>query len=168
MLAFAGSFALLALLFYVAFLRTSDTIQAEDLKLTPTQWLFLLLPLALLFLYHALLNRYALGALAFVGIALVVCWSILWFRREGASPMLLDEHLPPTSLSPLWIAITAIAFVAMTIFAYSLPLVGFGNIHQLWLMELGFVALGVLWLPLAAVVTAMRGIDYLLRTGQAS
>jgi hypothetical protein len=164
----AGAFGLLALLLYGVFSRISQELQPEDMKLSQTGWLFLLLPLALLFLYNALQNRYPLGALAFVAGILVVCWSILWFRREEEETMLLEEHLPLTSLPLLWIILTIAVFVGVTIFAYSLPLVGFGEYHQLWLMELGFVVLGFLWLPLVAVVIATRGIDFLLRSGQAS
>jgi len=168
MLVIAGGFTLVILLMYAFFLRSSETLTPEHLKLPDTAWLFLLLPLALLFLYHALNNRYPLGALAFVAVMLVVCWSILWFRREDEGKTLLDEHLPPTGLSFLWIALAIIVFVGATIFAYSLPLVGFGEYNQLWLMELGFFALGILWLPLIAVVVATRGVDFLLRSGQLS
>ncbi|MCA9913077.1 MAG: hypothetical protein KC496_07000, partial [Anaerolineae bacterium] len=168
MFAIVGGFALLSLILYAIFLRTGKSIQPESLKLSLTEWLFLALPFALLFLYHALQNRYPLGALAFVVAMLVVCWSILWFRREDQGKTLLDEHIPPTPLNPLWIALASAVFVGATLFSYSLPLVGFGEFHQLWLMEIGFFALGILWLPLVAVVIAMRGIDYLLRSGQAS
>lgn len=168
MFAIAAGFALLGLLLYGLFLHASREISPDRFKLSMTGWLFLLLPLALLFLYHAVEDRYNLGALAFVAGILVVCWSILWFRREDTGETLLDEHLPPARLPLLWLALAAAVFVAATIFAYSLPLVGFGEYNQLWLMEFGFFALGVLWLPLVAVVIATREIDLLLRSGQAS
>lgn len=168
MFAVVGGFAFLSLFLYVILLRTGKTIQPDHLRLSLTEWLFLLLPFALLFLYHALQGRYPLGALAFVAAMLVVCWSILWYRREDAGKILLDEHMPPTALNPLWIVLASAVFMGVTLFAYSLPLLDFGEYNQLWLMEIGFFALGILWLPLVAVVIAMRGIDYLLRSGQAS
>ncbi len=168
MFAIVGVFVLLNLILYAIFLRSSKTIRPHDLKLSLTEWLFLLLPFALLFLYHALQGHYPIGALAFVAAMLVICWSILWYRREDEGKILLDDHLPPTPLNPLWMVLAIAVFAGATIVAYVLPLVGFGEYNQLWLMELGFFALGILWLPLVAVIIAMRGIDFIMRSGQAS
>jgi hypothetical protein len=62
--------------------------------------------------------------------------------------------------------LTVALFVMTVVFSYQLPLVGTRAFNQLWLMEMGFGAVGTLWLPLIAAVLAVRAIDYLVRTNQ--
>jgi len=59
----------------------------------------------------------------------------------------------------------AAAFLAACGLAYHLPLTGNSQINQLWLMEVGFGAVGALWYPLVAAVLAFRAVDEQMRRG---
>lgn len=166
MLIVAGvSFALIVGLWLITS-GIAKNATSDDLLLSPVEWFILLAVVIGLFLVQALQNAIFTGAMIAVVVLLVVCWSVIWFRREEHAETLLDSHLPMQPLNLVWLAIAVAIFIIMTIAAYNIPLVGTQEINQLWLMEIGFAAVGSVWLPLIAMVIATRGIDYLMRTNQ--
>jgi uncharacterized membrane protein len=156
----------LGLLFFLLAQQPKAPLTPADFQLSTVGGLFLLLALTLIFMIRVVqstLNVAALGlTLALIG----VCIGILWFRRNEKAPLLMSAHIPPTPLHPIWVLLSGIVFVGMTILGYALPLVGTPDYNQLFLMELGYVGVGFLWLPIVAGVIAMRGIDYQMRTRQ--
>ncbi len=154
------------LLFFTLARQIKASITPADFKLSIVGGLFLLLALSLLFIVRVLQSALNMAALGLTLTLVGVCVGILWFRRNEKAPMVLTAHLPPTPLHPLWLLLSGIAFVGMTILGYSLPLVGTLEYNQLFLMELGYVGVGFLWLPILAGVIAIRGIDYQMRTRQ--
>lgn len=154
------------LLFYSLTNYTAKEHSASDYLLSPLEWGVAGILLLLLFLYQAVLGTITIAALLIATILIILAWAILWSRRDEIQISLMEKHLPLKTLNPLWIVLTIVLFAAVTFFAYSLPLVPLGQFNQLWLMEIGFFAVGTLWLPLVAVVIAMRGMDRAMREGQ--
>jgi hypothetical protein len=57
-------------------------------------------------------------------------------------------------------------FATAVYLSYSMPLItDVAFVNQLWLMELGSVAVGILWLPIVATVIATRAMDRYMREG---
>jgi hypothetical protein len=71
----------------------------------------------------------------------------------------LDDHIPPSPLSWRWIALTVLIFAGATVLAYNLPLLDIAGYNQLSLMEFGFAAVGLVWLPSIAIVVGLRAYD---------
>lgn len=153
------------LLFFIAW-QTRQAVTPADFQLSTIGGLFLLLALTIIFLIRVVQNMLNVAALGLTLVLILVCIGILWFRRSEKAPMLMTAHVPPTPLHPVWLLLSGAAFVLMTILGYALPLVGTPEYNQLFLMELGYAAVGFLWLPVLAGVIAMRGIDYQMRTRQ--
>lgn len=162
---YAGIAFLPVILLYALTIRFAREQRPTDYLLTSLEWGIALIVLFLLFLYQAILGTITIGAWIVSAILLLLCWLILWFRRDEVQISMLETHFPLKPLHPLWIALAVLVFVAATIFAYLLPLVELAQFNQLWLMELGFFAVGTFWLPLVATVLAMRGMDRAMREG---
>lgn len=163
----AAGFGLIVL----AFLLLRRPLQAAnplDLRLSMLGWLLLLLVLIVLFLVQAVRGLIVTDVLPLAAFLLLVCWSVIWFRHDAKEAMLLDGHVPARPLSLIWLLLAALCFGAAFVPGYWLPLVGNDLYNQLWLMEMGFAAVGALWLPLVAIVVAMRGLDRQMRTNTLS
>jgi hypothetical protein len=154
----------LIVLVFVLLRRALTQLHAAELRLSTPGWLFLLLVLVVLFLAQALRGLIVTDVLSLTAFLMLVCWSVLWFRHDEKEAMLLDENLPAHPLGLGWLALVALCFCAAFVPGYGLPLVGYQQYNQLWLMEIGFGAVGALWLPLVAIVVAMRGLDRQMRT----
>lgn len=154
------------LLLFIA-LRSDKNITPPDFHLPFTPFLLLIVTLLFLFGIRLLQVNLTGTMLLVAGILLFICLAILWFRRADKGAMLLDNHIPPAPLSLLWIALAVLLFCITAIFSYALPLAGTPEYNQLWLMEIGYGAVGFLWLPVLAGVIAIRGVDRQMRTHQA-
>lgn len=137
---------------------------AFRLLLTP----FLLLVAALLSLFGVQASRRLLDATAlFITLILIgFSWLVLWFRRSPQHASLLETHFPIQPPPARWFFLAAALFSAMTLLAYYLPLVGDIEHNQLWIMEIGYAAVGLIWLPAMACVIAVHGIDRVMRSRQ--
>ena len=155
-------------IFTVYFVISRSTVKLEpnDFQLSNPQWWMLFAVMLALFLYQFYIVGVSIIPVLITALVLLVCWSIIWFRRENTGDTLLHKHFPIQPLPMLWIVLTLAVFVGATLFSYFLPLVGTRDINQLWLMEMGFVAVGTLWLPIVAAVLAIRGVDRQMRTNQ--
>jgi hypothetical protein len=163
---YAGIVFFTVILLYGIATSVAKEHQAENYLLTPLEWGIALLIIIILFLYQAVLATISTPALIIAALLITLSWLILWFRRTEEQISLIETHLPLKDLHPLWIAASILVYVATTIFAYLLPLAELAQFNQLWLMELGFFAVGIFWLPLVATVLAMRGMDRAMREGQ--
>jgi hypothetical protein len=151
---------------WLATSRIAHNSTPDNLLMSSVEWFGILAILIALFLYQAFQNTIPTGAMIAIAVLLIVCWSIIWFRRDEKAETLLESHLPMNPLNLLWFVIVIAIFFGVTIASFNMPLVGTQEINQLWLMEIGFAAVGAIWLPLIAIVIAIRGIDYLMRTSQ--
>jgi hypothetical protein len=159
-------FVALALIVYFMVTRSTVELKPLDLQLSKPQWWLLFAVMLILFLYQFYIVKISIVPILITALVLLVCWSIIWFRRENTGDTLLDKHFPIQLLPILWIVPGLVVFVSAALFSYFLPLVGTREINQLWLMEMGFVAVGTLWLPIVAAVLAIRGVDRQMRTNQ--
>ncbi len=154
------------LLLYGALLRSEEPIIPNEFRLGTIP--FLLLFAALLSLLGVQAARGLLDptALFITFVVLFVCWVILWFRRSPQHTSLLESHTPIQPPPLRWFGLAALLFVVMTLIADRLPLIGTVDYNQLWLMEIGYAAVGFLWLPGLAAVVAVRGIDRVMHARQ--
>ena len=159
-------FVVLALIVYFIITRSTIKLEPKDFQLSNPQWWMLFAVMLALFLYQFYVVKVSIVPVLITALVLLVCWSIIWYRRESTGDTLLDKHFPIQPFPVLRIALAIIIFVGTTVFSYYLPLVGTREINQLWLMEMGFVAVGTLWLPIVAAVLAVRGVDRQMRTNQ--
>lgn len=167
-LIYAAAFFAVPLVLWGIVTRISTQHTPTDFTLSLAEWFVLVTVFLLLFMAQALQNAVNVGAIVTSSLILLICWSILWFRRSEIGTTLLDEHLPITPLDPRWLLGAVGLFVAVMLFAYHLPLVQLGAYNQLWLMEIGFGFVGTVWLPIVATVVSVRGVDYLMRTNKLS
>jgi hypothetical protein len=160
----AADVIVLALALYGMAVITGEEREPLDLRLPFIPFMLLVAVLLVLFLIRALTMPFS-GAMLIVSAVLpALCLAILWFRRSEKSTMLLENHIPPKVISPLWIGLAALVFVLAMLFAYVLPLAGTPEYNQLWLMEIGYGVVGFSWLPVLAGVIAIRGVDRQIRT----
>lgn len=150
-----------------AFLSRKPAITLDALRLPITQWLMLVLVLIALFLVQVLRGEITEPlAIPASALLIAVSWAVLYFRRANKGRTLFDKHLPPTPLSPLWIAASTGLFAVMAVLAYSLPYAELFGYNQLAIMEIGFALVGFGWYPVIAGVIGARAFEQQLRTQQ--
>lgn len=160
-----GMFGLSALLWW--WLRPAlRQLKPEDLKLSLVGFLLLIAALIALSLPALVMGALPSGPLVASLLLIGVSHAVLYFRRQPHHPMLLAAFLPARPTSELWLIGIVGAFVGACVFAYHLPLAGNEQINQLWLMEIGFGAVGALWYPLVAAVQSFRAVDEQMRRNQ--
>ncbi|GAB5490825.1 MAG: hypothetical protein Phog2KO_10400 [Phototrophicaceae bacterium] len=160
------AFILIVAFYYLVTVQSAKTLKAPDLVLSQLEWGIVLVVLISLFLVQAVLGAVGVGALLATVFLLALCWLILWLRRDAEQDTLLSAHLPLKAQSPLWIILLMAIFAGAVYGAYNLPLItDVAYVNQLWLMEVGSFAVGILWLPLVASVIATRAIDIYMREG---
>jgi hypothetical protein len=146
--------------------RRIKHLTPPDWRLSVIEWGAVSVTLLLLFLIRASQNVISDGALVLVLVLIIVCLGTLWFRRQERGQMLLDAHLPPTSLDGRWLTLALLIFVGSGVLAYHLPLVELFGLNQYSLMTLGFALVGLVWLPLIAAVRSVQALDRQSRTGK--
>lgn len=137
-----------------------------DLRLPVVPFLLLIAALIALSLPVLISGALTTGPLVASLLLIGLSYAVLYFRRSPRDPMLLDGFFPAVPVSGLWLVGVVVAFLAACLFAYHLPLAGNDQINQLWLMEVGFGAVGALWYPLVAAVLAFRAVDEQMRRSQ--
>ncbi len=145
------------------------TLEPSSLMMGRVGWLIVIAIGFAYLLLRGLDGTLNTGALVPIVLLIIVSWAVLWFRRSDKGRTLLDDYLPPHPISPLWVVLAMACFGLAVGVAYVLPLVQlafFPQFSQLWLMEIGFGAVGALWYPTVAAVVAFRGVDAQLRTGE--
>ncbi len=135
----------------------------ESLRLSRRGWMLVLIVLLSLFAYHLLRTRIDGGILLIVGLLLVLCWSITWYRGRRKGETLLDGRIPPQP-PPLSVMLRTLGvFLLVGVIAFSLPPLQVGSITPVVLIGLGFTGYGLAWLPTVALVLGVRG--YLRQVG---
>jgi len=164
----AGSvFGLIVFVYYTITAQAPRQLDPDLFKLTPLEWLIWLLVVIILFLYQTLLGNITGSIFALTVILLMLCWLILWLRRDPVQDdHILTVHLPLRVQSPIWMVLLIVSFSGATYITFNLPLIDdVIYINQLWLMEIGSFGVGLLWLPLVASVIAVRSVDKMMREG---
>jgi hypothetical protein len=133
------------------------SVSASDVQLSPLAWAGMALVLVALFLLRVAEETLTGEALMGGCLLIVLCLGMLWFQRGNRG--LLDVYLP--SARPPWMALTGaiLAAASMAAFAYHLPLIDFTIHNQLSLMQIGFAAVGTMWLPLVAMAVGLQALD---------
>ncbi len=162
-----GGFLALILALYAAvlLLPSGDKNGPDTLILSPAAFGILTAALLVLFMIRAVEQvggRSVIDgpSLSMIAGLVAFCMTILWFRRPNKPRQLLDAHIPPTPLSPLWVFWSLAVFAGVTIMAYDLPRLDFMGVNQLTLMEWGFTGFATVWLP---IVTAQVGLRAMTR-----
>ncbi|MGB1286695.1 MAG: hypothetical protein ACPG7F_09205 [Aggregatilineales bacterium] len=158
-------YVIVSLLCFLLVQRTSRTQTASMLKFSLIEGLLLILVLLIIFMIRVAQGDIPSVAVVATLIIISVCIGILYFRHEPENRMVMNAYVPPTPLSWGWIGLMLVVFIGMSVIAYNLPLFGTGEIHQFWLMELGFSVVGFAWMPLIGTVVAFRGVDRQMRQG---
>lgn len=144
--------------------HAARSVQPLDFRLSLVGFLLLVAALVIVLILQALQGHLSAGPLLASALLIIVAWAILWFRRTDTEPMLFEAFFPAQPPALLWWGAIVGVFMLAFLFAYALPLVGNERINQLWLMEVGYGAVGALWFPIPAIVLAFRGIDRQMRT----
>ncbi|MEO1288103.1 MAG: hypothetical protein AAFV93_10050, partial [Chloroflexota bacterium] len=160
------SFAVIVLFYLFVVRQISKEVTADDFVLSPLEWAIASMVLILLFLVQAVQGTISGAALFITVTILALCWLILWLRRDPHETTILDKHFPLRLQNPLWILLLVLTFTGAMTVTYHLPRwEGMGEVDQLWLMEIGTIAVGILWLPIVASVIATRAMDRYMREG---
>jgi hypothetical protein len=162
---FYTAFFLLPILLYELVKRGAKELSAANLLLTPLEWGIAAIVLISLFLYQALIQAVGTGALFTVVVIMTILWAVLWFRRDAKQVSMMEKFLPLKPQAFFWLPLAGLVFAGATYLAYSTPRIQAAFVDQLWLMEIGFFAVGLLWLPIVASVIAVRGFDRMMREG---
>ncbi len=165
MLVVVGGVLLAALVLLYLLTQQANNFVPPDLLLSPAGWGILLVVLIGLFMVQVIrevYNEVVVGILA-VLVIVALSMTILWFRRANKGRTVLDDSIPPRALHPAWIGATMVVFGLACVIAYQLPLVTIAGYNQLSVMELGFAAVGFLWLPLVAGVLGGQAFDRQMR-----
>ncbi|MGJ3240805.1 MAG: hypothetical protein ACFE0Q_19010 [Anaerolineae bacterium] len=159
-------FALIVSFYGLLTASFADDLHADHLLLTPIGWGVALMGIIVIFLLQTIQGAITASAFLLTVALLALCWLILWLRRDVHETSLLEQYLPVTRQFPLWSVLMMLVFAGALMLAYRAPLVtDLAFINQLWLMEIGSFAVGILWLPLVATVIATRAIDRSMRQG---
>lgn len=162
-------FAIMGLIILLLFLRVSrhhSVWQAKHLQLNQQGLGMIIIVLALLFLAQLIQGQVTFGGLAVISVLMVLAIGVLYYRKPEKAQMLLDKHFPPQPIQWIWLVIIAIIVIAFGFVGYTLPFIQLDFVNQLWILEIAFLGIGGLWLPLIAVVFSTEAIDRQSRTGQ--
>ncbi len=152
--------------YYAVTSQFAKDIRSTDLMLTPLEWGIALVIMIALFLAQVAFGYVSVGIFFVTVLLLALCWLILWLRRDAEEDTMLSLFLPLKIQAPWWILLMMVTFAGAVYLTYNAPLItDLAYINQLWLMEVGSFAVGILWLPLVASVIATRAIDIYMREG---
>ena len=156
----------IVIFYYAVTSQFAKDIRSTDLMLTPLEWGIALLIMIGLFLAQVAFGYVSVGIFFVTILLLALCWLILWLRRDAEEDTMLSLFLPLKIQAPWWILLMIATFAGAVYLTYNAPLItDLAYINQLWLMEVGSFAVGILWLPLVASVIATRAIDIYMREG---
>jgi len=162
-------FAILGLVILFLFYRVSrrhSVWQANHLQLSQVGLGAVWIVLIILFLIRFIQGYVNFSALAVVAALMALAVGVLYYRKPEKAQMLLDKHFPPQPLAWVWLVIASVIVVICGYVGYTLPFIELDFVNQLWLLELAFLGIGGLWLPLIAVVFSTEALDRQSRTMQ--
>lgn len=164
MLALFFAVGLVILLLFLRVTRHHSVWQADHLKLDQ-HGLGAVMIVCLIVLFIRFAQGYLnFGGMTVAGALLALGVGVLYYRKPEKAQMLMDKHFPPQPIHYLWVVLAG-AIVAVSAFvSYHLPFIELDFFNQLWILELAFLGIGGIWLPLIAVVFSTEAIDRQSRT----
>jgi hypothetical protein len=125
------------------------------LRLEWRGWSLVSLVLLGIVVYRVLSGVLPLPWLLIIGLLLLLCWSINWYRSRLKSDPLLPEVLDPP---PLWsLGVAGVIFLGVAVLVFLLPPVEIAGITPVDVIALGFVGYGLGWLPLVTILLGAQG-----------
>jgi len=155
----------IVLVFLVA-TRRNDALTLLDFRLPPAAFGVLMMVLIGLFLLQVIQENVEAGVVVATVALIGICWVVLWYQRSDKGRTVLDEHIPTTALSPVWLLLAIGIFSGMTVLAYNLALLDIVGFNQFLLMEFGFALVGFGWFPLVVGFIGARAYERQSRTQQ--
>jgi hypothetical protein len=105
--------------------------------------------------YRVLSGVLPLPWLLIIGLLLLLCWSINWYRSRRKSDPLLPEVIDPP---PVWSMLVAgVIFLGVAVLVFQLPTVEVAGITPVQVIALGFLGYGLGWLPLVTILLGAQG-----------
>jgi len=155
---------LIAFLLFLRMSRQHSVWQASHLQLNQRELGAVLIVCVLLFLVRLIQGIVSFGGLAFFIVLMALAIGVLYYRKPEKARMLMDKHFPPQPIQWSWLIVASIIVAGSAFAGYNLPLIELDFVNQLWILELAFLGIGGLWLPLIAVVFSTEAMDRQSRT----
>lgn len=164
MLAYFCMAGLITFLLFLWMSRRHSVWEASHLQLNQREFGAVLIVCILLFLSRFVQELVSFGGLAVFIVLMALAIGVLYYRKPQKARMLMDKHFPPQSIQWGWLIIASVVVVASAFIGYSLPFIELDFVNQLWILEMAFLGIGGIWLPLIAVVFSTEAIDHQSRT----
>ena len=164
MLAYFCMVGLIVFLLFLQMSRRHSVWQAAHLQLNQRELGAVLIVCVLLFLVRLVQGIVSFGGLAFFIVLMALAIGVLYYRKPERAQMLMDRHFPPQAIQWAWLIIASVVVVGSAFISYNLPFIELDFVNQLWILELAFLGIGGLWLPLIAVVFSTEAMDRQSRT----
>ncbi len=164
MLALFFGVGLIVLLLFLRVSRQHSVWQARDLQLGNRELGAVLIAFMVLLFIRFAQGQLAFGGITIAGVLLALAVGVLYYRKPEKAQMLMDKHFPPQPLHWGWVVLVGMIIAVSAVFAYHLPFIELDFFNQLWILELAFLGIGGLWLPMVAVVFSTEALDYQSRT----
>ena len=164
MLAYFCIVGLIVFLLFLGMSRRHSVWQATHLQLDQRELGAVLIACVLLFLIRLIQGIVSFGGLAFFIVLMALVIGVLYYRKPEKAQMLMDRHFPPQPIQWGWLIIASIIVVMSAFMAYNLPFIALDFVNQLWILEMAFLGIGGLWLPLIAVIFSTEAMDRQSRT----
>lgn len=154
-LALALSFALVR--------RLAAGVPLDALRLSERGLALHIPALTLLLFLRALAGSYTGWEILVTLVIIGLLWAVLWFERTPRGLALLDANLPPRPLAWGWVTAAAALYAAGLLLGWAVPDFDIDGLTPLSVIQLGFLAMGFLWLPVVLTAAAARALDRLER-----
>ncbi len=164
MLAYFCIVGLIAFLLFLRMSRQHSVWQASHLQLNQRELGVVLIICVVLFLIWLVQGIVSFGGLAFFIVLMALAIGVLYYRKPVKARMLMDKHFPPQPIQWGWLILASVIVIISAFVGYTLPFIELDFVNQLWILELAFLGIGGLWLPLIAVVFSTEAIDHQSRT----
>jgi hypothetical protein len=165
MLAYFCIVGLIAFLLFLRMSRQHSVWQASHFQLNQQELGAVLIICVLLFFARLVQGIVSFGGLAFFIVLMALAIGVLYYRKPEKAQMLMDKHFPPQPIKWTWLILASIIVVGSAFISYHLPFIELDFFNQLWILELAFLSIGGLWLPMIAAVFSTEAMDRQSRTG---
>ncbi len=155
-------FCIVGLIVFLLFLRLSrhhSVWEAKHFQLNRPELGAVMIVCILLLLLRFIQGYVNVGGMTIAGILLALAVGVLYYRKPEKAQMLMDKHFPPQPLKWIWVIIAGAIVVISAFIGYSLPFIELDFFNQLWILELAFLGIGGIWLPMIAIVFSTEAID---------
>jgi len=155
---------LIVLLLFWQMSRGHSVWQPEHLKLGQRELGAVGIVMVVLLFIRFAQGILSFGGMSLAGVLLALAIGILYYRKPEKAQMLMDKHFPPQPIHWLWVVLAGGIVIVSAFVSYHLPFIELDFFNQLWILELAFLGIGGIWLPLIAVVFSTEAIDRQSRT----